>query len=183
MKIVCVGDSNTLGYDPRSYLGEQYPDSSKWTSMLASKLDAVVINEGENGRTVRDLSRIKTCECDCLILMLGTNDILEGRSAQETSRRFGETLANHPIPAKRTVLIAPPALKSGVWISDFNQIAQSQRLAQEYSQLAEAFGFYFVNAIPWKIPLCYDGVHFTESGHLHFAAYLAERILDILRQF
>ena len=25
MKIICFGDSNTWGYDPRSYLGERYP--------------------------------------------------------------------------------------------------------------------------------------------------------------
>ena len=25
MKILCIGDSNTYGYDPRSYLGDRYP--------------------------------------------------------------------------------------------------------------------------------------------------------------
>ena len=182
MRIVCIGDSNTLGYDPRSYLGSQYPDSSKWTSLLASKLNAVMINEGENGRTVRDLAYIKPRECDCLILMLGTNDILEGRSAQETRQRLEEVLKNHMLHAKKIVLIAPPMLKRGAWISDFDQITQSQGLAQEYSELAETFGFYFVNAIPWEIPLCYDGVHFTKAGHARFASYLFKELSVICSQ-
>lgn len=28
MRVMCLGDSNTYGYDPRSYLGGRYPASS-----------------------------------------------------------------------------------------------------------------------------------------------------------
>ena len=33
-KILCFGDSNTYGYDPRSCLGGRYPDSVRWTALL-----------------------------------------------------------------------------------------------------------------------------------------------------
>ena len=29
-RLLCYGDSNTYGYDPRSYLGGRYPDSIRW---------------------------------------------------------------------------------------------------------------------------------------------------------
>ena len=34
MKILCIGDSNTYGYDPRSYLGSRYPEEVRWTDRL-----------------------------------------------------------------------------------------------------------------------------------------------------
>ena len=55
MKILCIGDSNTYGYDPRSYLGDRYPAEVRWTDRL-NKWD--VINCGVNGMTVpREYSR------------------------------------------------------------------------------------------------------------------------------
>lgn len=182
MKIICIGDSNTLGYDPRSFFGEQYPQTCIWTSLLAAKLDAAVVNEGENGRTVGDIAYIKTGEYDYLILMLGTNDILENRSALETRQKLEEVLAKYPLYPEKTILIAPPMLKPGAWISDPYQIKQSQMLGQEYCELSAKMGTFFVNAVSWDISLCYDGVHFSEAGHSQFAKYLAEYFYNFLCQ-
>ena len=38
MQIVCFGDSNTYGYDPRSYLGSRYPADGRWVDLLAEKI-------------------------------------------------------------------------------------------------------------------------------------------------
>lgn len=48
-RILCFGDSNSYGYDPRSYLGGRYPASVRWTALLEAA-GWMVINEGENGR-------------------------------------------------------------------------------------------------------------------------------------
>ena len=37
MKVICFGDSNTYGYDPRSYFGGQYPAQNRWVDLLAQK--------------------------------------------------------------------------------------------------------------------------------------------------
>ena len=76
MKILCIGDSNTYGYDPRSYLGDRYPADVRWTDRLK---DWDVINCGVNGMTVpREYSRyvalVRINEPDLVIVMLGTND-------------------------------------------------------------------------------------------------------------
>lgn len=33
-RVLCYGDSNTHGYNPRSYLGERYQESIRWTALL-----------------------------------------------------------------------------------------------------------------------------------------------------
>ena len=30
MRLLCCGDSNTYGYDPRSFFGDRYPKESHW---------------------------------------------------------------------------------------------------------------------------------------------------------
>lgn len=51
MKNLCFGDSNTYGYDPRSFFGNQYPAQHRWVDFLAKKLDCKAANAGENGQT------------------------------------------------------------------------------------------------------------------------------------
>ena len=38
MRVLCFGDSNTYGYDPRSYLGGRYDAGSRWMDLLAQRL-------------------------------------------------------------------------------------------------------------------------------------------------
>ena len=52
MRVLCFGDSNTYGYDPRSYFGGRYPAISRWVDLLAAKTGWDVINAGENGREI-----------------------------------------------------------------------------------------------------------------------------------
>ena len=35
MRILCYGDSDTYGHDPRSPLGKPYPPDVRWTDRLA----------------------------------------------------------------------------------------------------------------------------------------------------
>ena len=37
MNVICFGDSNTYGYDPRSYLGGRYDTDSRWVDILAGQ--------------------------------------------------------------------------------------------------------------------------------------------------
>ena len=94
MKILCIGDSNTYGYDPRSYIGSRYPEEVRWTGRLGG---CEVINRGLNGMTVprdhqRQLGFIKLHEPDLVTVMLGTNDLLSGLSADEITERTRKSL-------------------------------------------------------------------------------------------
>ena len=65
---MCFGDSNTYGYDPRSYLGGRYPRSVRWTGRLEED-GWEVFNQGENGRSIPRL--------DFEIEAAGSNDLLQ----------------------------------------------------------------------------------------------------------
>lgn len=89
-RIVCFGDSNTWGYNPRT--ATRFPEEVRWTGLLEEMLgaDYKVIEEGQNGRTIatddpcegerNGIKVIVPCiesqkPFDLLILMLGTNDL------------------------------------------------------------------------------------------------------------
>ena len=89
MNVICYGDSNTYGYDPRSYLGGRYGPDHRWVDILAAKTGWNVSNWGENGREIphsafalhlleRQLDALAPFEGICL--MLGSNDLLCGAS-------------------------------------------------------------------------------------------------------
>lgn len=70
---------------------------------------------------------------------------------------------------EKLILIAPPPMRPGEWVPDRNLIDKSLRLTKCYEQLAEKMEIHFLNSGLWRIPLAYDGVHFTEEGHKKFA--------------
>ena len=71
MNIVCFGDSNTWGYDPRSFLGDRYPKQFRWPELVAEKTGCSVINMGLNGREIRADRFVPPENTDLLLIMLG----------------------------------------------------------------------------------------------------------------
>ena len=93
MKLLCLGDSNTYGYDPRSYFGSRYPEKSCWTGLLDGW---EVINCGMNGLVVPTDSKvwknlIESRKPDPVTVMLGSNDLKDTfhASPQEISNGAG----------------------------------------------------------------------------------------------
>ena len=180
-RLLCYGDSNTYGYDPRSFLGGRYPESVRWTALLnAANWD--VINRGENGRSIPRLDReieaavqtISGVETDVLTVMLGSNDLLQcpGLSAEVCGERMEQFLAVllEKVQANlRILLVAPPPMEPGAWVSDHRTLEESCRLAEYYERAAYQLGIAFADAGIWGVGLTYDGVHFSEDGHLAFA--------------
>ena len=88
MKVICFGDSNTFGYDPRSWLGGQYGEEGRWVDILAEKTGWMVCNMGQNGREIPICAPLFPADTDLLILLLGTNDLLVGRSPEQAADRL-----------------------------------------------------------------------------------------------
>ena len=170
MKILCFGDSNTYGFDPRSYFGGRYDAANRWPNLLTGY---TIINAGENGREIPRNPHFLP-EADWLIVMLGTNDLLQGASAAEAAARMERFLA--PL-LPRVLLVSPPPMKRGAWVPSDVLVEESIRLAAEYRTIAEKLGIPFIDNRDLSIGLCFDGVHFTEAGHHIFAANL-QKVLD-----
>ena len=174
MNLICFGDSNTYGYDPRSYFGGRYEADSRWVDILAAKTGWTIRNLGQNGREIPASAPDFPADTDLLIVMLGTNDLLQGRSPEQAAGRLERFLSGISLGRSKLLLIATPPLKRGAWVPDQQLIDDSCAYARLCQTLAEQLGIHFADAGKWDIPLAYDGVHFTEQGHRAFAAGLLE---------
>ncbi len=184
MKIICFGDSNTYGYDPRSYYGGRYDASERWVDIITSKTPWSIINMGQNGLSIpadkfeADLynKMFLREKPDLLIIMLGSNDLLQGLGADAVVGKMKRFLSNLSMERNNILLVSPVGFKSGAWAESEKTISHSALLAQKYEILAEIMGISYADANKWNISLCYDGVHFTAAGHKAFAEGIYEII-------
>ncbi|MBO4939319.1 MAG: lipase [Oscillospiraceae bacterium] len=181
MRILCFGDSNTYGYDPRGFFGDHYGADDRWVDLLAKQTGHECINAGANGREIPRSPyalRLLTeyAPVDIYLVMLGTNDLLQDASVKETATRMEAFLNPLLTHCKHILLVAPPPVKRGAWVPTDELVAKSIHLAEEYKLLAEKLHIPFVDTRHWNIELTFDGVHFTEEGHHSFATHLMEVI-------
>lgn len=134
--VLCYGDSNTYGYDPRTD-GERYPSRVCWTTILAEMLgsDYKIIPEGLSGRTTaydridapwkNGLPYLTPClathkPVDYLTIMLGTNDcnVEMGLSAEDIAAGMEQLVATAETVTlteqgyvPRIVVIVPAAIR------------------------------------------------------------------------
>lgn len=186
-RILCFGDSNTFGYDPRSYFGERYPESVRWTGRLEAE-DRVILNYGRNGMEIPTGGQaISVCReivererPDTVFVMLGSNDLLRnpGVSAEQIAFRMENFLSRlmENLQGVEIFLIAPPPLCPGEWVRDERLVRCSGEIGNCYRRVAERLSVAFADAGAWGIDLAFDGVHFLPSGHHTFADQM-ERIL------
>ena len=81
-RIVCYGDSNTYGWDPRFFSGDRY--DHPWPEQLADMTGYSVANCGEPGRVVPYRKEylewfrkdVRKYQPELLVIMLGTNDLI-----------------------------------------------------------------------------------------------------------
>ena len=181
MRILCFGDSNTYGYDPRGFFSDRYGAEDRWVDLFAKQTGHEVVNAGANGREIpRNPYALRLLNehspVDIFLVMLGTNDLLQGGSAKEAATRM-EAFLNHLLPhCKQILLICPPPMKRGAWVPTDALVGESIRLAEEYKFLAEKLNIPFVDTRQWTIELTFDGVHFTEAGHHAFAGKIGKEL-------
>lgn len=188
--LLCYGDSNTYGYDPRSWLGGRYPEDVRWTGLLRSSY--TVTEAGRNGREIprreteiAELRRLLEQDApDALTVMLGSNDLLQSPqfTAADTADRMEHFLtdlqkAGHAIPI---LLIAPPPMVPGTWVTEPRLQEQSALLGGCYQALANRLGIAFADAGAWGVELLFDGVHFSPAGHRSFADGVSKALAELL---
>ncbi|MCD8222899.1 MAG: GDSL-type esterase/lipase family protein [Clostridiales bacterium] len=187
--ILCYGDSNTVGFDPRSYTGDRYPEEVRWTGILAKESGWTVRNYGMNGRSIPGSGPVAGRVMNMLDrgapetgpvwfwVMLGTNDLLQhgwftAENVASRMEKFLRCLKEHPAVRSdriRLCLIAPPAMRPGAWVEEERLLTESRRLGAQYREVAGRLSTAFLDTGEWDIPMSFDGVHFSEEGHRRFA--------------
>ncbi len=170
----------------------------RWTGILDMSPGYTAVNCGENGRSIPDNAiSLKAFETmiareapfDLLIIMLGTNDILNMSTpdADKIAERMGKflkaALADPVIDGngKKILLISPPPVEIGRACEDYRYDEASKLLGTKYEKLAQRLRVNFANAADWGIKTGPDGVHFTEDGHRAFAKALEKELVRIFK--
>lgn len=185
MRILCFGDSNTYGFDPRDPIEKRYPPSERWPEILAEQTGWDVLNMGLNGRTIPHtkrevelaLSQIrKKLPAELVIIMLGSNDalLMDDPSAEKIADRMDSFLhaLRTSVPQLRVFLISPPRVD--VPLAHIQEIFWE--LIPRYRKLAAKYQAIFASAPSWQLPLSADEVHFSAQAHKVFAAQVEQHI-------
>jgi len=209
--IVCFGDSNTHGSDPRS-TGRLGPDV-RWPGVLRRELGPgfEVVEEGLPGRTTavddplspgRDGSALLqpilwTHEpVDLVIVMLGTNDLKvtlrpdPARVAHGAARLVDlarQSLAGPGETPPLVLLVAPvplaaPSDSAELWGFDERSIELSRDLARRYRVIArDTPGVAFFDAGSVATVSRADGVHLDPEAHAAIGQALAAEVRRLSR--
>jgi len=204
--ILCYGDSNTWGYDPRTR--DRYPRDERWTGVLRNALGEgyLVIEEGLNGRTtvwddpIEGYKKGHTYLVPCLethrpldlaIILLGTNDLKVrfSVSAYDIANGAGvlvrDVLTSAAGPggqAPQVLLVAPPPTTR---LTEMEQMfrgaeAKSALFAAEYRRVAETLGCAFLDAGALIRSSELDGIHWEPAEHRTLGEALARTVRDLL---
>ena len=185
--IICIGDSNTYGFDPCGYFGGRYDEA--WPEILTGLTGYMTVNLGENGREIphglrsietMDALILKELPADYFTILLGGNDIanLPDHSPDTAAVRMEGFLRHlkERFPEVKQILITLPEVRVGN-----SEIEEAHRaLNRKYRALAAEMKVQLIDAESWDIPLAFDGVHYTEEGHRIFAEHMAAALKALI---
>lgn len=209
MNILCFGDSNTHGYNPKDTT--RFEKNIRWTGILQNLLGEkdYVIEEGLSGRTtvfedpinegLCGLNYIVPClmthePVDLLIIMLGTNDTKErfGANAYVISlglTRLIKKVKNTEITFRNNkpniLIVAPLPIRPEIESVECGVTMgkgcseKSYKLIPLYKKVAEELGCHFFDPSPYVICSDYDYMHLSEEAHKILANKLYEVINNI----
>ena len=173
--IYCLGDSNTRGFDPRSFFGEAY--ERPWPLILGELTGCRTVNDGENGRRIQDCCRsyellkknLDREQPELLIVLLGSNDLLWEDSPEQIGGRMEQLLRRlrEDFRDLSMLLLTPPEIRIP---GPYRQAGEA--LTPGYRRAAEKYGADFLELTRGMLPLSCDGVHLTEEGHRQLAGIL-----------
>lgn len=204
-RILCFGDSNTYGHDPK----DASRLKKRWTRYVSEMLggDCEIIEEGLCGRTTvfpvngtpdgwegSTLLRpvIATHKpYDLLIIMLGTNDLLlsTGADTEDSAEGMEKLIEIAQAEYSSKILVISPILFDEA--IQYNEIFSalyggtrvcelSKEFAPKYERIARKHGCFFMNAADYAKASELDGVHMDSENHRRLAEAIYKKLTEIL---
>lgn len=191
-EIVCFGDSNTFGFNPRN--GKRYDENTRWSGILKQKLKDKfsVIEAGCNNRTCysinpdsdeltgfKALTKYLKPTTNYLILAVGLNDLQKFYSSTDKEIKEGITnlinIARKIAPEIEVVILAPSRIKKNILNSYFSAlfneeaIEKSIKMNKIYLDIAKENNCKIINLDEEVETSDIDGLHYLEDEHKKIA--------------
>lgn len=201
-KILCYGDSNTFGYNPKD--GSRFDKETRWTAILQKMLgqDYKIMEEGACDRTgfvsnpkgdlfsaqehfIQLMSSINNI--DILILSIGTNDLQFQYDIDFGTVEKGlEKLVKVAKQKTSEIILIPPVVLNenildGYFKIQFDKssILKSKDIGIIYKNIANKYDLKFFDINEFASPSEQDGLHYDKTAHKLIAQRLSEFILLI----
>lgn len=203
MRILCIGDSNTWGFNPANQLRFE----KRWTRLLLAYCpDDEIIEEGLNGRTFAFVDPFCKERCgldalpsilrsqdpiDLVLVMLGTNDLktifhASASGIAKGARNFIREIQNpyyYNYSVPKILMISPILLGDSLLeiekvYGDFDahSMEQSKYLAQEIRKVCDTYQVDFMDASQYAQAGSLDAIHLDEENHAKLAQAIYEKI-------
>lgn len=191
-EIVCFGDSNTFGFNPRN--GKRYDENTRWSGILKNKLkqNYKVVESGCNNRTCysinpdsdeltgfKALPKCIKSTTEYLILAVGLNDLQKFYSSTDEEIKNGLVnlinIAKNISPKIEIIILAPSRINDNILNSYFamlfnkEAIEKSIKMSQLYIEVANKENCKYINLDNFVKTSAIDGLHYLEEEHKQIA--------------
>ena len=207
MRILCIGDSNTWGYNPEN--GWRY--ENRWTKVLGELMpEYEIVEEGMNGRTILSVDPFMKERCgiaglkmllmshkpvDLVIVMLGTNELKTSFecSAEYVAKgieEFIKVINNKEMWDRflvpRLLVISPVLIREELIINgdvfggyDEKSVRESRCMAKQIEYVCREYGVEFMNAAAFAEASLVDNLHMDEENHKKLAVAMSRKIKEM----
>lgn len=209
MRILCIGDSNTWGYNPEN--GWRY--ENRWTKVLGELMpENEIVEEGMNGRTLLTVDPYMKERCgiaglklllmshkpiDLVIVMLGTNELKSSfecsakyvaKGIEEFIKVIKDEVLWDRFSVPGLLVISPVLIREELIVNgdvfggfDEKSVRESQRMALAIERVCEEYGVDFMDAAECARTSLVDNLHMDEENHGKLAVAVNEKIREMFR--
>ena len=203
-KILCFGDSNTFGFNPKN--GTRYNEKERWSGILKKELNNYeIIEDGMNNRTCfsnssYDLNSFIAIKkyldenYDLIIFQIGINDLQlqYNTSLQTFENKFIELVKNINPESKKIktkiLFLCPNKINECITKSYFNSlfdeisIDKSAQINKVFESISNKTGADIVFLENMTKTSAIDGLHYDIENHKIIADVLKKYILELFKQ-
>jgi lysophospholipase L1-like esterase len=206
-EVLCYGDSNTWGADPKT--GGRFRKDERWPGVLQKALDegCHVIEEGLGGRTTvwddpiegihkNGATYLVPClethqPLDLVIIMLGTNDLKKRFSVPAVDVASGAGVLVNIVnksncgregKAPKTLLLAPPPFEKLTGLAEMFEGGEekSKKFSEHFRMVAQMLGCEFFDTSTVIRSSKIDGIHLEKEAHKALGEAIAKAVKKIL---
>ena len=209
MRILCIGDSNTWGYDPV----DGFRHKNRWTRVLAGLMpEHEIIEEGLNGRTILSIDPYMPERClihnlklilmshkpvDMVVLMVGSNELKNifpctakyiAQGIEECVKIILDKDMWDRFNVPKLLVVSPILIRDemitngGAFAMEFDEksVKESKFLAGEINTVCEKYETTFMDASQYAEASLVDNLHMDEENHMKLGQAIYEKIKEIV---